>query len=569
MNKISDTVARKFTNVFDASEWEITTDTGYQSLIDVKQTIEYAIWELTLVNGIFLQCADTHIVFDEKYQEVFVKDLTIGDLVLTEDGPQAVVAVCATEQYENMYDVGVDSDDHRYYANGILNHNTTCATAYLLWWAMFIPDQTILVAAHKLKGAAEIMQRIRYGYEMCPDHIRAGTTSYNKGSLEFDNNSRIVSDTTTETTGRGMSIHLLYVDEMSYIQPNIAVEFWTSIVPTLAATDGKAILTSTPNSDEDQFAIIWKESQETFDEFGNSYPDGVGRNGFFGFRSEWYEHPDRDEKWKQAEIGRIGYEKFEREYGLKFLIFEETLIDSVKLTELVGKEPMFKMGQVRWFKKPTTGNLYLASLDPSLGTGGDFGAIQVYELPSFEQVAEWQHNATPIQSQVKVFREILRYIHQEIGEFNADSIYWSTENNTLGEAALVVIADLGEESFPGLFLSEPVRKGHVKKFRKGFNTTYGNKISACSRLKYLIEEDKMKINSRILLSELKSYIASGASFKAKNGKNDDLVSAVLLIIRMSVILSEWDPRVLELLSIEGRADDDWEAPLPIMVSSYR
>jgi hypothetical protein len=87
---------------------------------------------------------------------------------------------------------------------------TTTAAGYLLWYAMFIPDSTILIAAHKFSGAQEIMQRVRYAYELCPDHIRAGVTSYNKGSIEFDNGSRIVSQTTTETTGRGMSITLLY-----------------------------------------------------------------------------------------------------------------------------------------------------------------------------------------------------------------------------------------------------------------------------------------------------------------------------------------------------------------------
>jgi Terminase large subunit, T4likevirus-type, N-terminal len=87
---------------------------------------------------------------------------------------------------------------------------TTCAAGYLLWYAMFIPDSTILVAAHKYTGAQEIMQRIRYAYENVPDHIRCGATSYNKGSIEFDNGSRIVSATTTENTGRGMAISLLY-----------------------------------------------------------------------------------------------------------------------------------------------------------------------------------------------------------------------------------------------------------------------------------------------------------------------------------------------------------------------
>ena len=89
---------------------------------------------------------------------------------------------------------------------------TTCAAGYLLWYAMFHPDQTVLVAAHKYTGAQEIMQRIRYGYELCPDFLRAGVVSYNKGSIEFDNGSRIVSATTTGNTGRGMYISLLYCD---------------------------------------------------------------------------------------------------------------------------------------------------------------------------------------------------------------------------------------------------------------------------------------------------------------------------------------------------------------------
>jgi len=87
---------------------------------------------------------------------------------------------------------------------------STSAAGYLLWYAMFIPDSTILIAAHKYAGAQEIMQRVRYAYENCPDHIKAGVTTYNKGSIDFENGSRILSATTTENTGRGMSISLLY-----------------------------------------------------------------------------------------------------------------------------------------------------------------------------------------------------------------------------------------------------------------------------------------------------------------------------------------------------------------------
>jgi hypothetical protein len=205
------------------------------------------------------------------------------------------------------------------------------------------------------------------------------------------------------------------------------------------------------------------------------------------------------------------------------------------------------------------------SLDPSLGTGGDFAAIEVFELPSFKQVAEWHHNLTPIQGQVKILKDILKYLSDSMNGLG-NNIYWSIENNTVGEAGLVCIKDQGEEQFSGLMISEPMRKGHVRKFRKGFNTTHGSKIAACARLKHLIETGKMELTSKSLISELKAFIAAGFSFKAKSGEHDDLVSSLLLIVRMSQLIADWDQRVFETIS-GTHTEEDYEAPLPIFISS--
>jgi hypothetical protein len=427
---------------------------------------------------------------------------------------------------------------------------------------MFNPDQTILIAAHKYTGAQEIMQRIRYVYETCPDYIRAGVVSYNKGSIEFENGSRIISQTTTGNTGRGLSISLLYCDEFAFVQPNIAEEFWTSISPTLA-TGGRAILTSTPNSDEDTFATIWKQAEDRFDEYGNERD--VGRNGFHSFRTDWWEHPDRDEEWKKEEIGRIGEEKFRREYGCEFLVFDETLINSIKLALMEGTTPKIQMGQTRWYKKPSAKYSYVIALDPSMGTGGDYSAIEVIELPTYEQVAEWQHNTTGIPGQVRILKDIIQYIADER---KMDSgIYWSVENNGLGEAALLVINDFGEENIPGLFISEPIRKGHVRKFRKGFNTTHSSKVTTCARLKTMIENDQLLIRSKPLISELKNFIATGSSYQAKPGTTDDLISATLLALRMISIMKDWDPVIYNTFVQIDAEDDDYEAPMPIFISS--
>jgi hypothetical protein len=442
---------------------------------------------------------------------------------------------------------------------------TTTAAGYLLWYAMFVPDATILIAAHKYTGAQEIMSRIRFAYELCPDHIRCGVTSYNKQSIEFDNGSRIIAQTTTETTGRGLSLSLLYADEFAFVPPNVATEFWTSISPTLA-TGGKAIITSTPNSDEDQFATIWKEANKRIDEYGNTQE--VGRNGFFPFKAHWREHPDRNDEWAAEERSRIGEERFRREHDCEFLVFDETLINSICLAELEGEEPLIKMGQVRWYKDINPASTYVVAHDPSLGTGGNYAGIEIFELPSLEQVGEWQHNLTPIQQQVKVLREICKYIDNKCLEGGRNStIYFSVENNTVGEAALVAINEMGEESIPGMFLSEPMKKGHVRRFRRGFNTTHNSKISACAKAKQLIEQRKMKINSKSLISELKTFVAAGITFKAKDQQYDDLVSALLLAVRMIVMLGDWDPVIYNKM-IEDAKMDDYEMPMPIYVSNF-
>ena len=163
-----------------------------------------------------------------------------------------------------------------------------------------------------------------------------------------------------------------------------------------------------------------------------------------------------------------------------------------------------------------------------------------------------------------MLKDILDHIVSETN--NPQGIYWSVENNGLGEAALIVINDFGEENLPGLFVSEPMRKGHVRKFRKGFNTTHSTKISACSRMKTMIENDKMKVFSGALISELKGFVATGSSYQAKTGETDDLISALLLVIRIMSVLKDWDPRVYNTFkSMENEID--YEPPMPIFIST--
>lgn len=125
--KLSDNTFRKFEESFHVKDWEILSDTGFKSIKGISKTIPYEIWELE-TTGHKLKCADTHIVFDECYDEIYVKDLNKDsrpDKVITEKGLERVLSIKSTGVLENMFDIQLDRDsDNRYYTNGILSHNS-------------------------------------------------------------------------------------------------------------------------------------------------------------------------------------------------------------------------------------------------------------------------------------------------------------------------------------------------------------------------------------------------------------------------------------------------------------
>ncbi len=252
-----------------------------------------------------------------------------------------------------------------------------------------------------------------------------------------------------------------------------------------------------------------------------------------------------------------------------FISHSETLIDQIKLSSMQGIEPIKTQGQVRWYKEIQPNKTYVVSLDPSMGTGSDYAAIQVYCLPNLEQVAEWRSNQHPIKVQVQTLLTILKTIYNTLKtsfeQSGSPEIYWTVENNTVGEAALTVIENTGEENFPGVWIHEPKMRGNVRRFRKGLCTTHKSKITACAKLKSLIEHNKMKIYSKSLVRELKYFESSGTSYKAKSGETDDLVMATILCLRVIDIISSWDPDITTDLSQAVEVEENTSEPMPFTI----
>jgi hypothetical protein len=120
---------KKITKTTKISDYEVLTDNGYVDIINIHETIPYEVYHLKLSNGKELKCADNHIIFDEQLNEIFVKDLVIGDRVLVDNNKTSIVIHNESLGYEEvMFDLELsESSNRRYYTNGILSHNTHLA----------------------------------------------------------------------------------------------------------------------------------------------------------------------------------------------------------------------------------------------------------------------------------------------------------------------------------------------------------------------------------------------------------------------------------------------------------
>ncbi|UTS53937.1 large terminase protein [Escherichia phage UE-S1] len=476
----------------------------------------------------------------------------------------------------------VDNNEHLFLCGKTLipTHNTTVAAAFILWYAMFNSTKTILLLGNILATAKEIMERIQFAYEMCPDFIRDGVEKYNVTEVRFENKSRIIARATTPSAARGLSVNLLYLDEFAFVPEGFQAEFWSAVSPTLVSSKGRCIITSTPNTEYDQFASIWNESQRFVDEGGNEYdPNGTGINDFKGIMVRWDSHPDRTQEWATKEEYKIGSSRFKREYNCEFVTYQETLIDGIKLSEIKKRsvrEPIKVTDDIQWFKPIEYGMTYVVGLDPSGGTGGDDAAIQVYELPTLRQVAEWKNNKYLITDQVKLLRRILLQIAYEMQEMGArnieDSLFWTLENNSIGEAAILAVQNLGIENFPGTLINEP-RRTRTGRIRKGMTTTKSTKKTACIHMQKLMETFRMDVASKNLHRQLNDFIRAGSEdgvFKAKLGCKDDLVSATLLIVRMIDIISKFEENTADVIgeTLED-FDESYFMPLGYMMTYNR
>ena len=421
---------------------------------------------------------------------------------------------------------------------------TQTISMFLLWFSMFNRDQTILIASKNNSHAMEIMDRIRFAYEELPHWLKAGCKYYNKHNIEFDNGSRIISQATTEKTGRGYAISKLYLDELAFINPSVQEKMWTSLAPTLS-TGGSAIISSTPNGATELFSTLWRGAN-------------TQKNSFLPLFFPWNRHPDRGEAYINEMRGQLGEKNFRQEVLCEFISSDALLIDSIKLSYLSAKPAISEnMGFKLWRDSfGGRGKTYLVGVDPATGNGSDFTVIQVVEFPALEQVAELRLNSVQIPLIYAKIKWLLKFLRQPDGNRGRAEVVWSFERNGVGEALVAMIQN--DDSADGGIYLDGCELYNEQNNRLGCYTSGKSKLTSLMQLKNMIEkaEGGLKINSEVLLFELQNFVSGGGSFQGRAGSTDDTVMAMAVIVKVLNRLSSYDDKARKIVYETVAPDSD-------------
>ena len=246
--------------------------------------------------------------------------------------------------------------------------------------------------------------------------------------------------------------------------------------------------------------------------------------------------------WRRIKLEELDYDlhEFKAEYPMTidecFQASGHSLFQQVKY-EPTDRWKMHNPGLYVLDEHPNQNYRYVVGVDPSGGTGGDNGAIEVLCLDTSEQVAEYASN--------KIYPDVLGDKAVDLAEtFN--NAYIVVESNNHGPVTLRAIKD---RNYPGHLIYSMRNAGaefeDMHLMQQGFRTTKRTKPIAIGSLRTELARN-ITIHSPALSDELTTFIEHpDGSLGADDGCMDDRVigmaMAVMGINRANIYLENSAP----------------------------
>jgi hypothetical protein len=338
--------------------------------------------------------------------------------------------------------------------------------------------------------------------------------SWNRGSLELENGSKILAASTSASAVRGMSFNILFLDEFAFVPNHIADSFFASVYPTITSGKStKVIMVSTPHG-MNHFYRYWHDAER-------------GKNEYIPTDVHWSEVPGRDEKWKEQTIANTSEAQFKVEFECEFLGSVDTLIAPSKLRSLVYENPKTSNAGLDVHFDPIEKHDYVITVDVARGVEKDYSAFVVVDITEFPHKVAAKYRSNDIKPML--FPSV---IYEMATRYNGAFIL--CEVNDVGDqVAAIINYDLEYENL--LMCSMRGRAGQVvgqgfsgKKTQLGVKMSKTVKKVGSLNLKAIIESDKLLFNDYEILSELTTFIQKSNSFEAEDGCNDDLAMCLVI-----------------------------------------
>jgi len=391
---------------------------------------------------------------------------------------------------------------------------STTVVSYLLHYALFNDSVNIGILANKASTARDLLGRLQTAYENLPKWIQQGVISWNKGSMELENGSKILAASTSASAVRGMSFNIIFLDEFAFVPNHIAESFFSSVYPTITSGQStKVIIISTPYG-MNHFYKLWTDAVN-------------GLNGYEFSEVHWSQVPGRDAKWKQETISNTSERQFTQEFECEFLGSVDTLISAAKLRCLTFEEPISRSKGLDIYVEPKKGSEYLLTVDVARGIGGDYSAFIIFDITTvpYSIAGKYRNNEIKPMLFPNVINDVARAYN---------NAWVLCEVNDVGDGvASILNYDL---EYPNVLMSAMRgRAGQI--IGQGFSgskTQLGVKMSitvkkqGCANLKQIVEDDKLIFRDYEILNELTTFIQKKQSWEADEGYHDDLVMCMVI-----------------------------------------
>ena len=391
---------------------------------------------------------------------------------------------------------------------------STTSVSYLLHYVVFNDSVNVGILANKAATARDLLGRLQTAYENLPKWMQQGIISWNKGSLELENGSKILAASTSASAVRGMSFNILFLDEFAFVPNHIAEAFFSSVYPTITSgKTTKVIMVSTPHG-MNHFYRYWHDAER-------------GKNEYIPTDVHWSQVPGRDDAWRRQTIANTSEQQFKIEFECEFLGSVDTLIAPSKLRTLVYESPRTRSAGLDIYEDPVKKHDYLMTVDVARGVSEDYSAFVLVDITEFPHKVVGKYRNNEIKPMI--FPNLIWEVAKKY-----NNAFIMCEVNDIGDqVASILNFDLEYENL--LMCSMRGRAGQVvgqgfsgKKTQLGVKMSKTVKKVGSLNLKTLIEADKIIFKDYEIISELTTFIQKNNSFEAEEGCNDDLAMCLVI-----------------------------------------